>query len=69
MHRAGETIADGRRRVAAPYGNVIHNWPYAAYAARSKKEDRGQAMLRAAGARRLTRTLSQCPTGAKKIAR
>jgi len=30
MHRAGETITDGRRRVAAPYFYVIHNWPYAA---------------------------------------
>jgi len=29
MHRAGETITDGRRRVAGPYGDVIHNWPYA----------------------------------------
>ena len=25
MHRAGETITYGRRRVAAPYRNVIHN--------------------------------------------
>jgi len=30
IHRAGETITDDRRRVAAPYGDVIHNWPYAA---------------------------------------
>jgi hypothetical protein len=30
MHRAGETIVDGRRRVAAPYGDVIRNWSYAA---------------------------------------
>jgi len=29
------------------------------------QQERGQAMLRAAGARRLTRTLSRCPTGAK----
>ena len=29
MHRAGETITDGRRRAAALYG-MIHNWPYAA---------------------------------------
>ena len=25
MHRAGETITDGRRCVAAPHGDVIHN--------------------------------------------
>ena len=24
MHRAGEKITDGRRRVAAPYSDVIH---------------------------------------------
>jgi len=30
MHRAGETITGGRRRVAAPYGDVIHNLPHAA---------------------------------------
>ena len=30
MHGAGETITDGRRHVAAPYGDVIHNWPHAA---------------------------------------
>jgi hypothetical protein len=32
IHRAGERIAGGRRRVAAPapYGDAIHNWPYAA---------------------------------------
>jgi len=29
-HRAGETITDGRRRSAVPYGDVIPNWPYAA---------------------------------------
>ena len=29
------------------------------------QQERGQAMLRAAGARRLTRTLSRCPTRAK----
>ena len=57
IHRAGETITDDRRRVAAPYGDVIHNWPYAA------KKRTGDA--RAAGARRLTRTISRCPTGAK----
>jgi len=43
MHKAGETITDGRRRVAAPYGGVIHNWP-------TMQQARGQAMLRAAGA-------------------
>ena len=30
MHRAGAAITDGKRHVAAPYGDVIHNWPYAA---------------------------------------
>jgi len=30
MHRAGETITDGRRHVAAPYGDVIHTWPNSA---------------------------------------
>jgi hypothetical protein len=58
VHRAGETITDGRLRVAAPYGDVIHNWPCAAR--------KTQAMLRAGGARRLTRKLCRCPTGAKK---
>jgi len=31
------------------------------------QQERGQAMLKAADARRLTRTLSRCPTGAKEL--
>jgi hypothetical protein len=28
MHRAGDKITGFRRRVAAPYGDAIYDWPY-----------------------------------------